>query len=106
MVLGGTTKIPISVHLFKHRRRPAWSADPMHSPLASMHLHNGAAHLHALGDRALADFLAELAGRIGGMPAIVGLLNEYRARPTPPTIAATGAERTMRRVSVLSGGAR
>jgi hypothetical protein len=50
-------------------------------------------HLGRLGDRATAEFLADLAQRIGGMPAILGLLAEYQCRLTPAMIKAAGADR-------------
>lgn len=76
----------------------------MTSPITKLLIQNGAAHLHTLGDRAIAEFLTELAGRIGGMPAIVGLLNEYRGQLTPALIRAAGAERLPGRLSVIRGG--
>ena len=51
-------------------------------PLAQARLQRGAEHLHQLGPRAMAEFLAELGGRIGGTPARLSLLNEY-GRLTP-----------------------
>ena len=45
-------------------------------------LQRGAEHLHRLGPRAMAEFLAELGRRIGGTPACLSLLNEY-SRLTP-----------------------
>ena len=65
-----------------------------------------AEHLHTLGPRAVAEFLAELAGQISGGPAISRLLAEYRNRLAPAMIRAAGAERLPRRLSVLTGGAR
>lgn len=56
--------------------------------------------LHAQGPRAIAEFLAELADKIGGGPAIVGLLNEHHNRPTPSMIAAA---RLPRRVAMVRG---
>ena len=69
------------------------------------HFDQHAAHLHSLGERATAEFLAELASRIGGMPAIVGLLNEYRAKLSPAMIHAAGARRMPRHLSMIRGGA-
>ena len=57
-----------------------------------MRLQRGAAHLHALGPRATAEFLAEIAGKIGAEGAIQSLLVEYQ-RLTPEMIRAVGADR-------------
>ena len=56
-------------------------------------LRRGAEHLHRLGARATAEALAEIANRIGGMPAILGVLEEYRARLTPEMLAVAGGDR-------------
>ena len=48
---------------------------PQH--LAQARLQRGAEHLHRLGPRAMAEFLAELGSRIGGTPACLLLLNGY-----------------------------
>lgn len=53
----------------------------------------GAEHLTRLGSRALAEFLAELAGTIGGQPAILQLLAEYQVRLDPKLLHATGGHR-------------
>lgn len=45
-------------------------------PLDQARLHRGAEHLHGLGPRAIAEFLAELGSRIGGTPACLSLLSE------------------------------
>ncbi len=58
--------------------------------LDKLRLERGAAHLCQLGERATAEFLAELARRIGGEPAIRGLLAEYAAL-TPGQVRAAGA---------------
>ena len=58
--------------------------------LDRVRLDHGAAHLCHLGERATAEFLAELARRIGGEPAIRGMLAEYAAL-TPGMIRAAGA---------------
>jgi hypothetical protein len=54
--------------------------------LTRQRLLRGAAHLHRLGPDAVADFLAEVAGRIGGMPVTIGTLIEYERRPGPAPI--------------------
>jgi hypothetical protein len=46
-------------------------------PLDRLQLTRGAEHLHRLGARPTAEFLAELGNRIGGLPAIFALLVEY-----------------------------
>ena len=69
------------------------------------HFDQHAEHLHTIGPRAVAEFLAELADRIGGGPAICGLLAEYRNQQTPAMIAAAGARRMPRHLSVIRGGA-
>lgn len=54
-------------------------------PLDTMARHRiqrGVEHLHRLGSRATSEFLADVATRIGGLPAIVGLLEEYQRRDT------------------------
>lgn len=56
-----------------------------------LRLRHGAEHLHALGARATAEFLAELAERIGGLPAIHGLLHEYR-RISPAMVRFAGGD--------------
>jgi len=53
----------------------------------------GAGHLHTLGPRATAEFFIDLAARIGGMPTIIWLLNEYQQRLTPAMLVATGGDK-------------
>ena len=65
-------------------------------PLDAARLHRGAEHLHRLGPRAVAEFLAELGGRIGGTPACLCLLNEY-GRLSPGQVRAAGGDRPLRR---------
>lgn len=48
--------------------------------------------MHALGPRAVAEFLAEVSGAIGGLPAIQSLLVEYQ-RLTPGMVRAAGGDR-------------
>jgi hypothetical protein len=48
--------------------------------LARARIHRGVQHLHTLGPNATGEFLADVADRIGGLPAIVGLLEEYQQR--------------------------
>ena len=68
-------------------------AGAFNQPHDRLRLQRGAEHLHRLGARATAEALAEIAARIGGMPAILGVLEEYRARLTPQMLAATGGDR-------------
>jgi hypothetical protein len=62
-------------------------------PIARLHLQRGAEHLHQLGGRATAEFLAEVVDRIGGMPAIMGLLTEYQRRLSPQLLRSVGGHR-------------
>ena len=55
----------------------------MHDTLTRSRLQTGAHHLHALGPRAVAAFIEDLAKRIGGLPAAVGLLAEYSSVSPP-----------------------
>jgi hypothetical protein len=48
-------------------------------------------HLYRLGPRAIAEFLLELAGKIGGLPATTGLLIEYE-RVSPRMVRAVGGD--------------
>jgi len=72
-------------------------------PIDALRLQRGVEHLHKRGPREMAQFLTELAGRIGGMPAALALLNEYEQRPTPAllrtAIARRAPRRTMREVT-------
>lgn len=61
-------------------------------PIDRMRLQRGAEHLHRLGSRAIAEALAEVADRIGGMPAILSTLTEYE-RVTPTRLRAAGGDR-------------
>ena len=63
------------------------------SPLDHMRLQRGAAHLHALGPCALAEYLAEVASAIGGGPCIIGRLTEYERRLTPAMVRRAGGDR-------------
>jgi len=56
-------------------------------------LDRGAEHLHRLGARTVAEFLAELAATIGGQPAIMRLLAEYQNRLDPKLLHAAGGHR-------------
>jgi hypothetical protein len=71
---------------------------PMHlNPFTAIRLQRGAEHLHRLGPRAMAELLAELAGSIGGIPAIIGLLAEYERRLSPEPLRRVDGDRLGRR---------
>jgi hypothetical protein len=53
-------------------------------------------HLHALGPRATAEALAEIAAKIGGFPAITAVLNDYRCLSVDK-LKVTGGDRFPRR---------
>ena len=57
---------------------------PIVDTFTRIKLYRGAAVLHARGPDATAEALAEVARRIGGLAAIIGVLNELTARPRPP----------------------
>ncbi len=61
--------------------------------LQMLRLQRGVEHLHKLGPRATAEALAEMADRIGGLPALLGILAEYERRLTPGMVRAAGADR-------------
>jgi hypothetical protein len=62
-------------------------------PLVRLHLQRRVEHLHALGPRVTAEFLAEVGHPIGGMPAIRGLLAEYERHLSPDMLRAAGGDR-------------
>ncbi len=62
------------------------------TPYDRMRLERGAANLHALESRAIAEMLATLAERVGGAPAMLGLLADYK-RLTPDMVRAAAADR-------------
>jgi hypothetical protein len=73
--------------------------------LDHLRLQRGAEYLHGLGARAVAEFLAEISAKIGGRPAILGLLNEYESRLTPAMIRAVGGDRfPPRPLATVPGG--
>ena len=65
--------------------------------LDRLRLERGLAHLDRLGSRAKVEFWIEFAGRVGGMPAMLGLLAEYEQRLTPAMIRMAGGARPLRR---------
>ena len=62
-------------------------------PFTALRLQRGAEHLDRLGPRATAEFLAEVANRIGGMPCILETLSDYQRRLTPRMLHAAGGNR-------------
>jgi hypothetical protein len=62
-------------------------------PLARLRLQRGAEHLCRLGPRATAEFLGEVADRVGGMPCILDRLSEYERRLSPKLLRLTGGDR-------------
>ena len=60
-------------------------------PLDRMRLQRGVEHLHSLGARATAEALAEVAGRIGGLPVILAVLGEF-STVTPHKLRTTGGD--------------
>lgn len=63
------------------------------NPLDRMRLERGAMHLHRCGPRATAEFLADVADHIGGMPCILARLAEYETRLSPEMLRAVGGDR-------------
>ncbi len=71
-------------------------------PAARPQFEQSIRHLHALGPRATAEAIAEIAARIGGFPAITAVLNEYRGL-TPGQVRAVGGDRMpSRRLRVVA----
>jgi hypothetical protein len=70
-------------------------------PFDRLRLQRGAEHLHALGPRATAELLAEVAGRIGGMPCILGLLGEYQSHLSPQLLRSVGCHLPSRPLRVV-----
>jgi hypothetical protein len=58
-----------------------------------LRLQRGVEHLHRLGPRATAELLAGVATRIGGLPCILSLLDEYRNHLTPEMLLAARGDR-------------
>jgi hypothetical protein len=61
----------------------------VHDTSTLVQLHRGANHLHALVPSAVAGLIEDLAARIGGMPAAVGLPAEYEMRRKPTKFRCT-----------------
>jgi hypothetical protein len=62
-------------------------------PSTELRLQRGAEHLCRLGPRSTTELLSEIAERIGGLPCILGLLEEYQRRITPEILRAVGGDR-------------
>jgi len=80
------------------RCNPGKANERPHMPIPHLdraRLDRGAEHLSRLGSRALAEFLAELASTIGGMPATLWLLADYEHRLDPKRLRATGGHRML-----------
>jgi hypothetical protein len=73
----------------------------MIDPVTAVHLERGAAHLHELGKRAIAEFLIEIGDRTGETLFVVNLLTEYRRRLTPEMLAALGGDRFPPRIRAV-----
>lgn len=65
-------------------------------PLVLARIHRHAAHLQALGPRAVAEALTEFAKGLHGPAEVLGVLGRY-GRLTPAQIAAAGADRPLPR---------
>ena len=65
-------------------------------PVDRLHLQRGAEHLHALGARATAELLAEVAAKIGGLPCYPLDLGRV-SRLSPRLLRLTGGDRFPRR---------
>jgi hypothetical protein len=61
-------------------------------PLDRLRLQRGVEHLHPLGPRVTAEFLAAVGDATGGMPAILELLAQYRCL-SPHVNTALGSDR-------------
>ena len=68
-----------------------------HDPVMALRLQRGATHLHHLGSRAVAEFLAEIARRSGEVHCILEMLREYESRLNLDMMTVTGADRFVRR---------
>jgi hypothetical protein len=62
-------------------------------PFTRCRLEQGAEYLEHAGCRVIGEFLAEIATDIGGLPCILGRLNEYQQRVCPVTLRALGGEK-------------
>lgn len=58
----------------------------------AIRLQRGCEHLSCLGSRATAELLTDVASRIGGMPAILTVLEEYK-RISPGQVRQAGGDR-------------
>jgi hypothetical protein len=56
-------------------------------------MRRGSEHLHRLGPRAMAEFLAEIAAAQGCGAELLARLDDWRARLTPELVRAVGADR-------------
>jgi hypothetical protein len=77
----------------------------MNRHLELLCLQRGAEHLHLCGARVIAEYLREVAQRIGGMPAMLNTLGEYERRLDPAVLRRVGGDRfPPRALHVVPGG--
>jgi hypothetical protein len=60
--------------------------------LTQLRLQRGVEHLHSLGPRATAEAFSEVADRIGGLPCILGILEDYQRQITPGMLRTSGGD--------------
>jgi hypothetical protein len=77
------------------------STPPTLAHLDRLRLQRGVEYLHVLGPRATFEYLAEVSARIGGMPAMLGILADYERRLTPNMLRVTGGDRFPHQLSML-----
>jgi hypothetical protein len=65
---------------------------PLLDPLSKIRFQRDCQRLHDLGPRALSEALLEIAGKIGGYPAICATLADY-TRFSPELLRAVGGDR-------------
>ncbi len=58
----------------------------------ALRLQRGAEHLHRLGPRALAELLAQVAREHRDLPAVLELLDDWRAGLSPELLYAAGGD--------------
>lgn len=63
------------------------------TPLDRLRLERGAEYLHALGARAIAEALAEIARHADCVPFVLDLLDGYRRHLTPELLRTVGGDR-------------
>jgi len=63
----------------------------------ALRLQRGAEHVHRLGARAVAELLAQVANERRDLPAVLELLDDWRAGLSPELLHAIGGDRFPRR---------